>query len=369
MPLFVIKMMLHALDIKGLYFRFKPEFWKEIKKARINAGDYWNEVACKLGVGVDHMKDIRSTEKYPYGQKAVSLELLFRILAYSRENGVRINIENQKLISAVRYGHRGKWVRGPQFPLDLLDKRWAGILGACITDGHLQPDGKVYFINANRGLAESVIELVKGAIGDMDIKLSTKRRENKVWYVVVFPKLLGQVLIRNFGMKPGNKVKNNIPLPAFLKNLDATQSCYKLFLSEFLKWTFSCDGWVNASSHTIGICFNRDVTNLSTSFIRNSNYASQLLLDIKGVLAVMGIRTSKPYFMGVKVRKNGRLSAKWRIEIHNREGLTLFAGLIGFVIDEKSAKLESILKNVPSSTFKVLENHQMMSNLGVVKCR
>lgn len=73
--------------------------------------------------------------------------------------------------------------------------------------------------------------------------------------------------------------------------------------------------------------------------------------------------------MGVKKRKRGWVSAKWRIEIQNRKGLEMFANSIGFVVNDKTAKLESVLNSYTSLTSVAMIHEQKRILKEVMECR
>ena len=189
----------------------------------------------------------------------------------------------------------------------------------------------------------SLIEVACETLGNFNSNIKRKKKGDKEWFVVILPKLIGAILIKFAKIKGGNKVKNNAPIPGFINHLDTNKTQHILYLYELLSWMFSCDGYVSLSNYSVGINFNRDLTDIEQKNWKNSLYAPQLLKDTISILKSVGFKINGPYFIEVKQRKDNSYTSKWRFEISGKQSLAMFEKEIGFVSPEKEEKINSIL--------------------------
>jgi len=332
-------LLFHFWQLENVYLRVKPIFWNEFNSIRIIKNDSWRSLSKKLHIIRSSFLNYRFDHKK--NRRYMSLESITKLINYCKEVNPKISLEwleNEKIIDEIRYGHLGKKIKNPKFPFNFLHINWAKIMGSLVTDGCVQKDGKTYFINKDLRLIRYFVIIIKNTIGDFQIKIVKFKRGKNFWYRITLPKLLGISLIKGLNWMGGNKVKNDISLPSFIKKLDPTKNQEKKYLSTFLRWVFTCDGWVNGYSKSIGISFNVDVSNLPNKLIKNVENAPRLLKDIKNCLEKLEIYVGKPHFMSLRERKDG-ISAKWNIEFYSKKSLNLFCDTIGFKTPEKLNKL------------------------------
>lgn len=337
------KLTLHYWEIPHVYLRLTPAFWTEFLQIRIKNKDSWRLLEKKFKIERKALFNYRNsgarTKKY------LTLRNLQKILEYmDKKNAVYLRqIEQKNLVCEIRYGHRGKVISNPRLPIDFDDPNWAKIAGAILTDGCVQKDGKVYFINKNLLLIKKLIALINQTVGEFDSPIQKFKRGKNYWYRVQFPKYLGQVLINGLNWKAGNKVMENTPIPEYITNLHTGDAKGRRYLASFLRWAFTCDGWVNTYANSIGISFNVDVTNLPESMVKAHENAPNLLLGIRKCLLNSGVKVGNPHFMNLRQRMDG-VSAKWCIEFQSKTSLKVFYYDIGFEQENKTTKLRNIVK-------------------------
>jgi len=331
---------IHFWEIDNLSLKMKPEFWEESNSILKEHNYSWNRLLKETDI-------CKSTLRY--NKKAfINIKTLKKVITFLSKIDSKFNfyyIEN-KFIEKMKYGKGGFVINEPKIPINLLEIGWAKIIGALLTDGCIQRNGKTYFINKNKFLMDKLIEITYDLIGNFNPKITKKRKENKEWFVVILPRLIGAVLIKFAKIKGGSKVKNNVSIPDFINNLDVNEYQHRLYLYEFLSWMFSCDGYVSPSNYAIGINFNRDLTDIELKDWKNASSAPQLLKDTINILRLFNFKINGPYFIEVKQRKDNSYTSKWRFEISGKQSLAMFKNEIGFASTEKKEKLNSIFEEM-----------------------
>lgn len=338
------KIILHFWEIPDVYLRLNEDFWTEFVQIKNKNKDSWRGLEKKLKI--DRKQFFNHRKKAPKIKKYLSLRNLQKLINYmgKETNQYLQKVERDAQICEIRYGHRGKVIHNPRFPIDFSDPNWAKIAGAILTDGSVQKDGKTYFINKNLPLIKKLIPLINQVIGDFESPVKKFTRGKNFWYRVQFPKYLGQVLINGLNWKAGNKVIENTSIPEFMLELSSDDPKDRQYLAFFLKWVFTCDGWVNRYAKSVGISFNRDVSNLPKHSIKKHKNAPKLLLGIRKCLLNYGVNVSNPHFMNLRYRTDG-ISAKWCIEFQSKKALSIFYEGVGFEQKNKTIKLQNIVKN------------------------
>ncbi|MBN1170040.1 hypothetical protein JXA56_03370 [Candidatus Micrarchaeota archaeon] len=150
-------------------------------------------------------------------------------------------------------------------------------------------------------------------------------------------------MINGLNWKAGNKVIENAEVPEFILNMQYDDLKERQYPFYFLKWVFTCDGYVNSYSKAVGISFNRDITNLSNNSIKKHENAPKLLLNTRQCLINYCIKVSNPHFMNLRYRTDG-ISLKWRIEFQSKGALNMFYNDVGVELNNKTIKPEKIIK-------------------------
>ena len=328
---------IHFWEIDNLCLKMKSGFWEESNSILKEHRYSWNRLLRET-------KICKSTLRYNK-KTFINIKTLRKIINFLSKIDSNFNfyyIENNRFIEKMKYGKGGFVITEPKIPINLLDIGWAKIIGALLTDGCIQKNGKTYFINKNKLLMDKLIEVACETLGYFQPTVKKKRRMDKEWFVVILPRLIGVILIKFAKIKGGNKVKNNVSIPDFINNLDVNK--HRLYLYEFLSWMFSCDGYVSPSNYSIGINFNRDLMDIEQKDWKNASSAPQLLKDTINILRLFNFKINGPYFIEVKQRKDNSYTSKWRFEISGKQSLAIFKNEIGFVLLEKEEKLNSIFE-------------------------
>lgn len=332
-------MIVHLWETENVFIQFKREFWqlllKIIKKNKLS----WNSIYRKTGLKKSTIQHYRSNKRYADVKILLKLFRVFKNL----DSTFDLNNIESIYIEKFKYGHLGRIIESPKLPFNLLNLNWARIIGALLTDGCIQNNYKTYFISKRKVLIKKVIKNCQEVLGNFKFRISKKYKGDKHWFVVILPKIVGYVLSKFAKIKRGNKIMSNVSFPRFVLNLSLKDQFSKRYICEMLSWVFSCDGYVSVSNYSIGINFNRDITKINRKSWGSFKYAPALLKNVLSYAKRLGFSTNGPYFIQTKKRKDGGYSVKWRFEISGKKSLQKFKDEIGFVIPQKTRKVDRIL--------------------------
>lgn len=237
----------------------------------------------------------------------------------------------------------------PNFPFRLHNPQGAEIRAAFLCDGHLpkssiKPPG--YFA-LEFMLHKRLIDLCKNIFGDFDVKTYF----NGKTHVTKFPSAIGSAL-ESAGVTRGDKRRFKILVPHdILTGSRKIQTAY-------LRRVFDDEGDVcfdKCGKRAVRITRSTDITNENLNFsslkpekwkfIDDSSIPiNALLLGEQLLLCKLGI-DARIYFEGIYKSRKNRITAKWRIQIGQRDSLEKFAKIINFNLKNKSRKLSNALKS------------------------
>jgi len=185
-----------------------------------------------------------------------------------------------------------------------LNEYLAELVGIILGDGHLSKSGNTLTITLNFIDEDRYVEYVMDLITKVfNIKPSIVRLpNNKANQIRVYGKGIINAL-ENIGLKKGNKVKNKVGVPLWIKNnLNYSVSC--------LRGLFDTDG---------SIYLSYDKRRISMNFKNNSEL---LVKDFKKMCEVLDIQINKIYEGITKSR--GKQFDHYKIEINKQDQIRKF---------------------------------------------
>lgn len=269
------------------------------------------------------------------------------------------------MILAMRRGISARVIHNPKFPIDLFNPKFAEFVGFAFAEGQIHPKWAIILVNKDLKLLEREFRNVEESIGKIDLMLGNKQLrphlKSSGAYRFVIPSAIG-IIFRNLGFKTGKKIRTDPSVPEIYRNvqLDNKKSLGAAFA--FLRSLYSGDGCVYISKKSferkIILSSNSDVTNIAgrMEFKKNKNmfteYAPQLLKDVKQVFNKLGVTVYGPYIGGLSsIRKykdkktlKKTVTINWQIKITNHKNLNYFRKYINFADDKKNAILNTACK-------------------------
>lgn len=241
----------------------------------------------------------------------------------------------------------------PKLPIDLLNPRWAAIVGALRSEGTIHKDRNgANITNTSLEYLQNLKEVVDGLIGQVDPKITEyykiphkgKRRA----YYLNLPFIFSDVLINGMGLKAGNKIISDAGLPSLYVFASKENPSQVRLVATMLRWLFSGDGWITVfrdhlgqTHRVIGIAFSKHVNNAADKSPPRLIYQTVYLLK-----KFFDIRVSGPYMDRMRsymAHGGKRTTAHWRIFIRGYNNLKKFYENIGFVENRKNELLKNAL--------------------------
>ncbi|NCO96822.1 MAG: hypothetical protein COY38_03865 [Candidatus Aenigmarchaeota archaeon CG_4_10_14_0_8_um_filter_37_24] len=261
-----------------------------------------------------------------------SLWFVFKLSTFLASKGFEefSILKLEKKIDAIKTEWVGKSILNPKFPIDFNNKYGAKIIAAIMCDGGLTSCKYPFYVNKNEKLVDGVIKSVEEVVG----KIEYNRRTYDNIIEAGFPKILGCILTK-VGIVPGKKILTNYPIPPFIID---NPNIYR----DFLQQAFDDEGYVNVGDKKGG---GKRITLTQYNYWKRK---PRRLLQIKGILNFLGVRSSGPYFQISHTAKNGNKTYGYFLQISNQSDLSVFAEKIGFTIDYKIGNLQKLLDSYVS---------------------
>jgi len=235
------------------------------------------------------------------------------------------NIEKQ--IELIKSTKGGKSILNPKFPMNFNNKRGAQIIACIFFDGGITSSSLLpFYFNKENVLVDRMIENIKSIVGDIYYK---KVKDKKNVFSVLFPQILGRILVNGLSLPIGQKVLKIPSLPTFV--LTTGLELQKAFLQQ----AFDDEGSAKMSG---------------CKTIQLSQHSSQKvppirLIQLKEMIERFGIRVNGPYFSGLRKTIKGYTSYGWSIHITNQTDTRLFEEKINFTLERQRNKLDNLLNS------------------------
>ncbi len=315
----------------------------------------WSCLARKLSVNVGTFKNYHSQHTAPKRAQYIPLRLLIKLFEFFNLDAN--SIENNSWIKSIRSGksRSSSPIENPKFPIKLLDKNLAAIIGALCSEGYLHKAGGFAIWNKNKELMEELTAITNSYFKGMKLKLRTYlRKDNSRAFYLVFPEICGNILICGLGLKPGKKPIVNSGIPKLYLELAKSKKT-KAILSTFLSWIFAGDGWLTIFTdhlgqkhRVLGLGFSIDLTNKKQKEIGPPKLLTNCAYILK---KVFDIQYNGPFISSRSKYKDKfrklRISYAYAIHIQSYENLKKFDELIRFPKSDKlnNQKLIKVLNS------------------------
>lgn len=257
--------------------------------------------------------DLKTNKNLSLNQISKKIGTNIKNLAYGYSNSIKENhFKKLELLANQKIPHQIKPLRGNLYPTK--DKSQAEMTGILLGDGHL--NSKIYRIQVSlNGVKESkYVEYVKNKfktmygiepkeIWERNMKNSTGKEQGMFLYINskrIFNELL------DHGLKSGNKVKNQISVPNWIKSdKNLSKHC--------LRGLFDTDGSISISTQN---------KSLALDF---SNASLPLVKDFKSMCETLKIDTSPNITQrSYKNQKTQNISTTYRVYINKKDAIAKF---------------------------------------------
>ena len=335
-----VKTIINWYDLyEGHLVTLNVDFQKKIFNEAVKKAGNYSKLGEILSV---NRKTISNCSK---GNCSSKIKTLIKIVNYIKLPYQTLNKEIQEITGLK-----------PNLPFDLSSKEGAEIRAAFISDGHIDKSstGMSQYCALEIKLHERLIELCKQVFGDFNTSTYFNSGSN----VTKFPSIIGNAL--EFGGVPrGNKTLLNffIPKDILLGNIEIQSSYLRRVFDDEGDVCFDRSG-KRAVRLTRSVCVeDLGVEIPLEKWVRFNNpisFKHNLLLGEQLLLLRLGI-DARLYAEGIYKNKEGKFTAKWRIQIGQQDHLKKFSKIINFSLKEKKDKLNNILS---SYKFRKLSNGQ-----------
>lgn len=356
------------VDLEENYKQFILSKCKEI------AGT-WIALGKQLGFKINHKNKCKTLEGIREGKK-IRLDVLFSILKYLKQNGIKMELnelESKIKVISVRKGSSFKLANSiinPNLPFNFNSIEGATLLSALLHDGGINSNFNPHYSNKNLELRRKVHKTFNTVFGKFIGRNSNPDNHQQIY----FPKVTGIILVDCLGMKKGRKTKNNPNIPSFI--FDSSEEIKAAFLQQ----TFDDEGWIHKTYIGLKLAVNiPNPSNELISEIKSTNpieYSPKLLLDNKRLLDDLGINSSQPQFREIYYTKNGTCGSKWEILLNGKENLTSFKERINFSTLNHKTKLEKLVSSLhqvypkgKAQTIILSACRKLQMNLGYITSR
>jgi hypothetical protein len=242
----------------------------------------------------------------------------------------------------------GKSVINPVIPFNFNTEKGATIISAIFHDGGLVNPANptvgycFHYRNYNRGLLDYIVQTAKIVFGNMNIKY----QKNNTF--VVFPKIVGFILIKGLGLEPGHKNEINPHIPEFIFNSDENIKC------KFLQQAFDDDGSVEkwnkrGSGKQITLVASIDMSKYNQELrdkiriTHDDKFASNIIKADRRLLNDIGIVVHGPRVKREYITSKGKIRHTWKILISDKRNIEVFYNKVGFKLSYKQERLKNML--------------------------
>lgn len=330
------------LPSENIYVNLKQGYKERILITARNICGSWVKLAKKINEPFS--KHVPYTiHQFKRGSKA-RLSLVLKILYLIKENKPDFSLEDAfKNISEIggKTNNHDNVITNPKIPFDFRSEYGARIISAVLHDGgikktYLEP----FYSNKDLGLKTLVEQSFKNIFGE--IKSKQSKTINGRQYIL-FPRIIGVILVYGLGLTLGKKVLTNPSVPKFI--FDCNENIRRIFLRQ----AYSDEG--NVSDKTIRFSLSVDVTEIREKI---RHFVPELLKEDKQLIESLDIKVSGPIFIGEYViKENNKIFYRhtYGINISSKKALEAFKDKIGFDINYKSEKLKKEIESIREEHF------------------
>src|SRR3989338_7346824 len=298
----------------GLLPEYKTELLTTIKT--LSTRKNWKSLAEMLNEKLDALTP------FVLRDAKVSLNLLEKFSDLLVKNGFHKfdKKEIEKYIIRIGAQKNSKEIIRPNTPFNFVNRSGMIFISAIMHDGGITKSGQQpFYVNTKISLKECVKEAAQNIFGSMDT--ASINIENKQ---IVFPKIVGIILIYGIGLESGDKTIKDTLIPEFIKKTNINLK------SVYVQQAFDDEGSVSVKNKTI-------------SFKSAVLYEKRPMLTeiVQSMLNDMKIKAkiSRDYDYISKSRRK----TCWVLHIHGEDNLEKFFTHVSFKIKEKEEKLRIIL--------------------------
>jgi len=286
-----------------------------------------NELSRILSISKTTVYDFRNSR-----QESIIFSTVKKISSLLVNNSHKeFSLENlETKIELIRAKSNGNPVYYPKFPINFNTKEGFEIISSILfDDGIARSTLRPFYTNNEESLVNRFVSNVNIVVGEIiPYKRLDKRTDT---YQVELPKILGYILVDGLDLIPGRKVLNNPSISEFILNGN------EIFQKAFLQQTFD--------DERSSVCYRKCI---EFSQYRTENKPPLRLIQLKGIIERLGIRTNKISFVEVRKTKKGYLSYGWILTITNQVDIKIFKEKINFSLERKKKKLENLLNSYTS---------------------
>lgn len=320
-----IKTVINWYDLyDGHYVTLKRNFQKKLFSWAIKRAGSYSELARLVGV---KRKTISGCSRSLLRPKIETIKKVASFVNYAFDKIANeiIAISNLK----------------PKFPFNLHTKEGAEIRAAFLSDGHIDknPVKCPQYCPIEKESHTRILHLCRAVFGEFKAKTKWGHKS----YVTRFPAVIGTALHLS-GVPRGDKRSANCFLP---KDICAD----KALCGSYLRRAFDDEGDINFNRRSIRLTRSiyidqgkiyPDTIDERKWFPSKLPNLNNLLMGKHLLLQELGIK-SKIVSAGIYRAKNGKMSAKWQIDIIQQDNLRKFAREVNFNLSHKQEKLNELL--------------------------
>ncbi len=301
-------------------FWLDNEFWNKIYLYKDHNYKSWREFSNQLNIPCGTLSNYLSQKNKTKNAQFIPFQVLCDLC-----NLVDIPIEKaEKHIPLSKYGMNGKPIN-LNFPIDLLTKEWAGLVGALLSEGSISKEYDIQFWNKDKEIISKFIELTEKIISK-----ATYSAPYRNAYYCSLPRIVAQILITKLDFHTGDKVTSDPGIPKLYLNLDLSSKKNKDIVANLVSWLFTGDGWISLFKDHL----RKTHRHMGIGFSINSkNEVPALLNDTRNLIIKFGIHPQRIHFSHkTEYIKNGKkqITKSWKFFIHGKENFVLFKKYINF---------------------------------------
>ncbi|MBU4123983.1 MAG: hypothetical protein KKI14_00730, partial [Nanoarchaeota archaeon] len=246
--------------------------------------------------------------------------------------------ETEQNIFKIGVKSGGKGLVNPKLPFNLNSVDGAIIISSILHDGGIATTLNPYYFNSDKKIRRKVYNAMSNVFGDIYSAANPKKER------LLFPKIIGIVLVNCIGLKSGNKVVTNLEIPHFIMDAD------EIIRGAFLKQAFDDEGCI--SRNEIYLSLSANVTCISKMFrkkiLKNKllKYSSEIFKGDKKLLESFGISINNIVVDQTSFIKDNKLHLRhrWKLCITTKKNLEIFFSKINFDIDYKKIRLRKLIE-------------------------
>lgn len=262
--------------------------------------------------------------------------------------------QNIKSLSS-KAGHK---ILDPKLPFNFNTKEGVRIIASVLHDGSLTKTFHFDYTNIKRTLITRLKKAVKFVIGDIAPNENVIPNNSINPLICIrYPNIVGYILY-TLGIKPGDKVTNDINVPEFIFKLPEN------LISEFLGQSIAEDGSFHFNmknrARSMSIAYAKDIAGLDEERkrkIESFESVPKIIHDITKLFETLGIEINGPYFMKENLSKRSgklRYTHSWFVSIDNKENLEKLYKKVKIPLKYKQDKLREII-----NSYKILGNGEL----------